>query len=39
MQLMTKPQVPRNNFAFYLPHRYNNHIKEWNKYLAPYETR
>jgi 5-methylcytosine-specific restriction endonuclease McrA len=38
MTLLSKPRIPRNNLPFYLPHRYVNHIKEWNKYLEPYDV-
>jgi 5-methylcytosine-specific restriction endonuclease McrA len=37
MKIMNKPSIPRNNLPFIVPHHCQKRLKEWNKYLAPYD--
>jgi len=39
MKLLRNPSIPRNNLTFIIPRHYQNRLKEWDKYLAPYENR
>jgi 5-methylcytosine-specific restriction endonuclease McrA len=37
MKLINKPLQPKESPSFYIPRRYRQILKEWQKYLAPYE--
>jgi 5-methylcytosine-specific restriction endonuclease McrA len=38
MKLRSTPDKPKDYYAFYLPHRYIEHLDQWGKYLPQYFT-